>query len=230
MPSAFSKAKVIKSVKSLSDLSRLREQLARAAAARDEQVKKDRELAIKQQQEANLFREAVKDAAPLPKPNRADTSGPKPSTRALQFERDEQLALWQSLSDEMDIERLLDTDSALSYRRPGIGEDVTRRLRKGHWAIQDQIDLHGLRVDQARSALAQFFSQAQKKELRCLRIIHGKGLGSINKEPVLKTKVMGWLIQREEVIAFCQARPNDGGAGALVVLLNAVGNQNKLAK
>ncbi len=216
-------------VNSLRDLAGLREQLATQAIEKERLAKLAREQEIKRQQEANLFRDAVKDAQPLATTNRADTSGPKPTTRAVQFERDEQLALWQSLSDDMDIERLLDTDASLSYRRPGIGEDITRRLRKGHWAVQDQIDLHGLRVDEARAALSTFFSSAQKRDARCLRIIHGKGLGSVNKEPVLKVKVMRWLVQRDEVIAFCQARPNDGGSGALIVLLNAskTTSQNK---
>ncbi len=208
-------------VSSLSELKLLREQLAQQALIREQQAKLQRELAAKQQQEANLFRDAVKDAQPLAHANQADLGVAKPLPIAAQFERDEQLALWQSLSDDMDIERLLDTDAALSYRRPGVGEDVTRRLRKGSWAVQDQLDLHGLRVDEARTVMAQFFSSALKRELRCLRVIHGKGLGSVGKEPVLKLKVMRWLVQRDEVIAFCQARPNDGGAGALIVLLNA---------
>jgi DNA-nicking Smr family endonuclease len=217
------------SVNSLRELASLREQLARQAIEKERLAKLAREQEAKRQEEANLFRDAVKDALPLATANRADTSGPKPTTRAVQFERDEQLALWQSLSDDMDIERLLDTDASLSYRRPGIGEDVTRRLRKGHWAVQDQIDLHGLRVDEARVALSTFFSQAQKRDARCLRIIHGKGLGSVNKEPVLKVKVMRWLVQRDEVIAFCQARPNDGGSGALIVLLNVAKQMAKPA-
>ncbi len=95
------------------------------------------------------------------------------------------------------------------------------RLRRGNWVVQDQIDLHGLRVDEAREALASFLGRAQRREQRCLRVIHGKGLGSVMKEPVLKNKVLKWLVQRDEVLAFCQAPPNDGGAGALLVLIKA---------
>jgi len=95
------------------------------------------------------------------------------------------------------------------------------KLRRGHWALQGQLDLHGLRRDQAREALAAFLRQARRQGLRCVRIIHGKGHGSVNKEPVLKQKVRNWLAQKEEVLAFCQARPDEGGAGALVVLLCA---------
>jgi DNA-nicking Smr family endonuclease len=96
---------------------------------------------------------------------------------------------------------------------------VIARLRRGHWVVQDQIDLHGLRVEEARDALAAFLNQALRREQRCLRVIHGKGLGSAGREPVLKGKVLKWLVQRDEVLAFCQAPPTDGGSGALIVLL-----------
>jgi DNA-nicking Smr family endonuclease len=85
--------------------------------------------------------------------------------------------------------------------------------------IQDQLDLHGHRVDEARLALGQFVREAWRRGLRCVRVIHGKGLGSKDREPVLKSRVRRWLAQRDEVLAFCQARPAEGGAGALVVLL-----------
>ena len=96
---------------------------------------------------------------------------------------------------------------------------MVRKLRSGAWVIQDQLDLHGLDRHQAHVALAAFLANCAKRGVRCVRVIHGKGLGSINKEPVLKGKVRAWLVQKEEVIAFCQARPHDGGAGAVVVLL-----------
>jgi DNA-nicking Smr family endonuclease len=131
------------------------------------------------------------------------------------------VVLEQSISDEIDIDLLLDTDDTLSWRRIGIGADVVRRLRRGEWSVRGQIDLHGLRVDEARVALVEFLAQALRNEWRCLRVIHGKGLGSPSREPVLKGKVLRWLAQREEVLAFCQARPNDGGSGALIVLLRS---------
>ena len=115
----------------------------------------------------------------------------------------------------------MDTDAALSFGRAGIGADTLKKLRRGHWVIQSQLDLHGLRTDEARTALAEYLRDVRKRGLRCVRIIHGKGLGSINREPVLKGKVRNWLVQKEEVIAFCQAKASDGGSGALVVLLKA---------
>lgn len=214
-------------IKDFSQLGALRKSLVEQSKAEALAKAKAKEQAARLAREASVFRDAVGAVEPLKSKDRTSHNLPKPEPRALQFERDEQLALWQSLSDEMDIERLLDTDANLSYRRPGVGEDITRRLRKGDWTVQDQIDLHGLRVDEARAAMGAFFNNAIKRELRCLRVIHGKGLGSVMKTPVLKAKVMRWLAQREEVIAFCQARPNDGGAGALIVLLN--GKQRGLA-
>jgi DNA-nicking Smr family endonuclease len=96
---------------------------------------------------------------------------------------------------------------------------VVRKLRRGNWSIQRQLDLHGLRREDAREALAVFIREAHRAGLRCVRVVHGKGLGSPGKAPVLKGKVQGWLIQKQEVLAFVQARPAEGGAGALVVLL-----------
>ena len=125
----------------------------------------------------------------------------------------------EALSDEFDAQTLLDTDEALSFRRPGIGTDVTRKLRRGEWSIQGQLDLHGLRREDAREALSLFIKDATKVGWRCVRVVHGKGLGSLGKTPVLKGRVQSWLIQKQEVLAFVQARPAQGGAGAVVVLL-----------
>ena len=125
------------------------------------------------------------------------------------------------MSDEFDAGTLLESDENLSYTRIGVGIDVAKRLRKGEWVIQAQLDLHGMRRDQARDNLGEFLRKCLRSGFRCVRIIHGKGLGSINKEPVLKNKVRNWLIQKDEVIAFSQATAADGGSGALIVLLRA---------
>lgn len=173
------------------------------------------------QVEADLFRRSIGDVAPLAPRDKVIATAPRPLPIARQHLADEQAALQQSLSDEFTIETLLDTDETLSYARNGIGPDVLRKMRRGHWVIQGQLDLHGMRTDEAREALAEFLRNAVKRGLRCVRVIHGKGLGSINKEPVLKKKVRNWLVQKEEVIAFCQAKAADGGAGALIVLLRS---------
>jgi len=132
---------------------------------------------------------------------------------------DDAAALQEALSDEVDVTTLLDTDEHLSFRRPGVGTDVTQKLRKGKWSIQKQIDLHGYRSDEAREALSAFIRDAHRNGIRCVRVVHGKGLGSPGKAPVLKEKVHKWLVQKSEVVAFVQAQPAQGGAGALVVLL-----------
>jgi DNA-nicking Smr family endonuclease len=171
--------------------------------------------------EANLFRNSIGKVAPLPVNGKAVLPGAKPEPIARQHLADEQAALMQSLSDEFNVDTLLDTDDELSFARNGVGQDTVRRLRRGHWVTQGQLDLHGLRTDEAREALALFLRNAIKRGQRCVRVIHGKGLGSVNKEPVLKQKVRNWLQQKEEVMAFCQARAADGGAGALMVLLRS---------
>ena len=167
----------------------------------------------------NLFENAVGKVQRLPDPGVADMSPERPPPHPLQHQRDEAAALRESMSDEFDISSLLDTDAQLSFRRPGVGADVTQKLRKGKWSIQRQVDLHGLRSDAAREALGSFIRESHQQGIRCVRVIHGKGLGSPGKTPVLKDKVHRWLVQKAEVVAFVQAPPMQGGAGALVVLL-----------
>jgi len=195
-------------------LAREREQAQRAEAER-QQVERER------QQEAELFRRAAGPVAPLRGGARVVLAPPPAAPLARQRRADEQRVLGEALSDGFDAATLLDTDDALSFRRPGVGPDVTRRLRRGDWRIQREIDLHGLRRDEAREALAAFLRDARRDGLRCLRVIHGKGLGSPGKTPVLKDRVASWLAQKAEVLAYVQARPADGGAGALIVLLTA---------
>lgn len=147
-----------------------------------------------------------------------------PAPQAHSRQRDDAEALQASLADEIDLESLIDTDESLSYRAAGVSPDVPRRLRRGQWSIRAEIDLHGHRVDEARAALALFLKEALRAHLRCVRVVHGKGLGSHGRTPVLKGRVRAWLAQREEVIAFCQAPPAEGGSGALLVLLRPTGN------
>jgi DNA-nicking Smr family endonuclease len=139
----------------------------------------------------------------------------------LQRQRDEQAVLREAISDQFDTSTLLEVDAEHGFRRPGIGADVTAKLRRGHWAVQRQVDLHGLRREQARQVLATFLHDATRAGIRCVRVVHGKGLGSPGRAPVLKALVLRWLSQKHEVLAFVQAKPLEGGAGALVVLLAA---------
>ena len=183
-----------------------------------------RQAAIaKAKAEKEFFKHAVGPIKALPVKHQpgqhAQLLSVPPEPVAAQRKLDELSVMREALSDEFDAQTLLDTDDALSFRRPEIGPDVTRKLRRGGWSIQGQLDLHGLRRDDAREALSHFIKDAKKVGWRCVRIVHGKGLGSPGKTPVLKSKVQGWLIQKQEVLAFVQARPAHGGAGALVVLL-----------
>jgi DNA-nicking Smr family endonuclease len=137
----------------------------------------------------------------------------------LSPEEETAAVLRESLSDLFDVEGMLDEDPALSYSRDGVGPDVVKKLRKRHWPIQDELDLHGLTRDGARDAVTDFLHRANRRGVRCVRIIHGIGYGSPRGEPVLRGVVHSWLVQKNEVIAFCAAGRSDGGHGALVVLL-----------
>lgn len=205
--------------RSLEDLAPLRQALAEAQQRQAARVAAEHERQQREEAERQLFARSVGQVLPLrraaaPAPARAPVA-PEPRQRL----RDEAAVLVETLSDEFDVESLLDTDDALSFRRRDIGPEVVRKLRRGVWAIQAELDLHGLRRDEAREALGAFLRRAARHGLRCVRVIHGKGNGSPGREPVLKAKVKAWLVQRQEVIAYVQARASEGGNGALVVLL-----------
>ncbi len=211
----------------LSQLAPLVDQWREQAAEARDRKRREAEHLAREARENSLFQREVADAQPLASKGRIVPPKTPPKPLPIQRQRDEQAVLEQSLSDDIDIEQLLDTDDSLSWRRPEIGPDVPRRLRRGEWTVKSQIDLHGLRVDEAREALVAFIAHASRNEWRCLRIIHGKGLGSPSREPVLKGKVLKWLTQKSEVLAFCQARPDDGGSGALLVLLRGPRNAKR---
>ncbi|MBC7470497.1 MAG: Smr/MutS family protein [Ramlibacter sp.] len=205
--------------KSFQELQRIQQHLAeqQQLAALREAARKEAER--KANAEKNLFVRAAGAVKPLREQPRVQLAPQQPPPIAFQQQLDEQRVLREAISDEFDASTLLDVDDALSFRRPGIGIDVTGKLRKGHWTIQRELDLHGLRREDAREALAAFIREAIKQGVRCVRVVHGKGLGSPGKTPVLKGKVQSWLIQKNEVLAFVQARADEGGAGAVVVLL-----------
>ena len=184
-------------------------------------VAAERERAMRAQRERDLFAQAVGPVARLKPDNRVAAPTTARSTTPQQRWQDDQAVLREAISDDFDVETLLETDESLSFRQANIGSDVVRKLRRGHWSLQGQIDLHGMRSDDAREALSAFIQKALKQDWRCVRVVHGKGLGSPGKTPVLKAKALRWLAQRKDVLAFVQARACDGGAGALIVLLQA---------
>jgi len=172
-----------------------------------------------QQERADLLGELLPDVTPLPRLNRAHLPKAQPVPAAKQRLRNEREVLVDSLSDDDPWDSGFEAGDELNFLRSGLPTDTLRKLRRGHWLTQDEIDLHGLTVAEARPALVAFLNHSLHDGLRCVRIIHGKGLGSKNGEPVLKRKVAGWLMQRDEILAFCQARRTEGGGGAAVVLL-----------
>ena len=203
----------------LADLAEIRAALLEQRRQAESLAAVERQRILADRREQSLFATAVGAVVPLKKSATPALARVRPPALARQRQRDEAAALAESISDAFDAESLLETDDALSFRRRGIGLDVVRKLRRGVWVIQDEIDLHGLRSDAARERVAEFVRDSARAGLRCIRVVHGKGLGSPGREPVLKAKVKSWLVQRSEVLAFTHARPADGGHGALIVLL-----------
>lgn len=206
----------MKALQDLQDLKRTLAQAREAAAAQAAAREAERQRLLHEQE---LFTRTVGPVTPLVAAIRAELKRAKPSPEPRQREQDEQQALRQALSDDFDVDSLLETDEALSFRRTSISQEVVRKLRRGHWALQGQIDLHGLRRDEARESLGEFIHHAARTGMRCVRVVHGKGNGSPGREPVLKARVRRWLVQKQEVLAFTQARASEGGNGALIVLL-----------
>ena len=207
------------SMKQLADLKSLRTTLTAQQEARATADAESIRRARLAQQENNLFRSSIGSVKPMPQPDKLPAQAPKLSARLP--EEEVALVLRESLSDLFEVDALMNDEPTLSYASSGVGPDVVRKMRKGHWPIQDELDLHGLRRDAAREGIGAFLRQAARRNYRCVRVIHGKGLGSKAQEPVLKSMVHSWLVQKEDVIAFCAARPSDGGDGALIVLLKA---------
>ena len=208
-------------LKSLSK--QLREQAEARAVAEKERAKQEKQQAV----EANIFQTALGGVKRMPASDRyvppsvpksvAPEAAPK---RKLTQAEDDAAVLRESLSDLFEVDHYLEEDPALNYAAPGVGSDVVKKLRKGHWPVQDELDLHGMRRDQARDAIGDFLRKSAMRNHRCVCVIHGRGFGSRGQEPVLKSMVHSWLVQKG-VVAFCQARNHEGGEGALIVLLRA---------
>ena len=165
------------------------------------------------------FRRATRDVEPLAAPRRIKLSRTPAPPVPAQTRRDERAVLEESLAGPRSIDDAIDSGEELAFLREGLSRQVLRKLRRGHWVVQDNLDLHGMNRVQAAASVAQFLRRCRALRLRCVRIVHGKGLGSRNREPVLKGKLRKWLAVRDEVLAFCQAPAADGGAGAVLVLL-----------
>ena len=171
------------------------------------------------------FAQAFADVEPLRTRNRASVVRARPASLPAKRIADEAEALAMSKHGvepspaTWDVGQELEAEQ--TFLRKGLASDVLTRLRRGHWSVQGELDLHRLNRDEARDALADFINDARNYGWRCVRVVHGKGLSSPNREPVLKAKVRRWLTQRDEVLAYCEAPRHAGGAGAVLVLLKA---------
>ena len=168
--------------------------------------------------ERQLFRDNLKGVRPLEEKHHYQAPRPKIKPVARQRIADERQVLDDMFSDDFRPEDV-ETGEELLFSRPGLQNRLMRQLRRGQLSIRAELDLHGYTVLEARQALTEFLRDSLQHGDRCVRIVHGKGFGSKQKLPVLKNKVNAWLQQRDEVLAFCSARPVDGGTGALYVLL-----------
>ena len=204
---------------SLQDLKLLQRELVLARRLAEEAQERAAAAARLADQERRIFELSVGSVTAMPINLRVLHRRDLPTPEPRQREADERAVMLQALSDDFDVDSLLETDESLSYRRPEISAEVVRKLRRGHWSLQAQLDLHGLRRDEAREALGSFVNESARRGLRCVRVVHGKGNGSPGREPVLKSRVRRWLVQKQEVLAFVQAQAADGGSGALMVLL-----------
>ncbi len=168
-----------------------------------------------------LFRDAVGEVKPIAG-EASVHGGQRPPPVPRQRLRDEKAVLGELLSHPYD-ESTLETGEELLFERPGMRRNVLRNLRRGHYVVEDEVDLHGLSADEARVSLTAFLNECLTRGLRCVRVIHGKGRRSSNQGPVIKPLVNRLLRLRSEVLAFCSARPVDGGTGAAYVLLRRKG-------
>jgi DNA-nicking Smr family endonuclease len=168
-----------------------------------------------------LFAQAVKDVRPMASQNRTTHIAVKPKPIPRKLVHEDQQAIADGLSDHFIPVFELEANAALAYLAHGHSPDILRKLRRKHWPIGAAIDLHGMTSDEARLYVASFISDCKQRGIRCVRIVHGKGLSSRNQAPVLKNKLRSWLMQIDVVIAYVAAKKEDGGDGAVVVLLRA---------
>jgi len=170
--------------------------------------------------DVELFRAEMRGVRKAPPHNRVVHQLPTPEPIPTQRIEDERAVLTELSRLAFDLDDIEFDDDGL-FLRPGLPRDILRKLRRTHWVIQDHLDLHGMTGDEAVEATAQFLAECKRRGLRCVRIIHGKGLRSHGREPVLKRRVRRSLMRRDEVLAYVEPRPVHGGSGAVVVLLSA---------
>jgi DNA-nicking Smr family endonuclease len=167
--------------------------------------------------DTHLFRSAVTGSRRL-KSNKVGPFRTRLKPVPVQRLADEKQVL-QATLDPASLDQLIEQGDELLYAQAGVQHSVMKKLRRGQFAIEAELDLHRMTSEKAYVELMDFIAQCQKQHIRCVRVIHGKGYGSKDKIPVLKTKVNSWLRQWQSILAFCSARRCDGGNGAVYVLL-----------
>jgi DNA-nicking Smr family endonuclease len=172
-----------------------------------------------------LFQHAVRGAVRLDRHNRVELARPQPDPQPIKRSADERAVMRETMEAPLTLEDRLDIGDEAAFLRPGLPRRVLTDLRRARWVLQAELDLHGLNREEARSALAEFLARSLQQGRRCVRVIHGKGIGSPGRQSILKQLSRGWLAQREEILAFCQAGPHHGGEGALLVLLRGPGSR-----
>lgn len=163
-----------------------------------------------------LFREAIGDITPI---KQASMLHNKPEAKAKPKKQADPSPSSQSLYDSEFEENLLERGDELFFARPQVSNTTLKKLRRGQIKIDEEFDLHGMTVEMARTALQEFLDDCHDYSWQCVIIIHGKGIGSDSKKPIIKNKVNNWLRQRNDVLAFCSATQADGGTGAIYLLL-----------
>ena len=154
------------------------------------------------------FRKALRGVKALREHRRAELRRAQPTSDSRQ-------------SEAVSLDEVVDSDEELAFIRNGYSRDILRKLRRGYWVVEDHLDLHGMNRLEAVSQTERFLKKCVKLKLRCVRIVHGRGLGSYNREPVLKAMLRKWLPLREEILAFSQAPAAQGGSRAVLLLLRS---------
>ncbi len=166
----------------------------------------------------NLFQQEMSGVKKIESKNIKEASKPKPKPIPLSRQQDDRDVISQLESDPF-CHEYIETGDEIFYFRPGLQQKVIKKLKRGQYSIERELDLHGMTTEQAKNAVNIFFHNCSLHNNRCVLVIHGKGYRTEKKEPILKSMLNGWLRHRSDVLGFCSARIEDGGTGAIYVLL-----------
>ena len=177
------------------------------------------------EQDIELFRKEMADVARLDYEKKIPVSSGI-RTPKINFPKKEPCKVPDTISDAFESENI-EIGDELFFFRSGVQHGLMRKLRRGQLQVGAELDLHGMNTKEARQSLLSLLYECQQQNIRCIRIVHGKGKSSKDQKPILKNKINHWLPQLDDVLAFCSARPEDGGVGAVYVLLKRISVQDK---